>query len=84
LGGSARKIFQFSFNSATAGSGSIASERRNVNDFEGVDVGGIFQVEITIKDDFGVPTQAVRAGLFIPEMKKVEKSSSGASSIKEN
>ncbi len=52
------KLFDFSFFSAVKGSGVAASESRNTTNFTGVDVGGIFEVEIVAGKDFAVQVEA--------------------------
>ena len=52
------RVFNFSFNSGTKGSGKLASESREVGSFTGVDVSGVFQVEITAQKEFGVEIEA--------------------------
>ncbi len=52
------KAFNFSFTSGVKGSGNIASETRDVGSFSGVDVSGIFQVEITAQKDFAIEIEA--------------------------
>lgn len=53
------KILHLSSNSATtAGSGNLASETRDEGSFEGIDVDGVFQVEITAQDNFGIDIEA--------------------------
>jgi hypothetical protein len=52
------KIFNFSFGNSIHGSGVAASEVRNVGDFNGVDVGGVFDVEIVAGRDFEVKVEA--------------------------
>ncbi len=52
-------LFNFSMNfGGHHGSGKVASEIRNVSGFKAVDVGGVFQVEITAGKDFEVEVQA--------------------------
>ena len=58
FGKSTEKFFSFSCNSATHGSGNLVSEKRDVGSFHGVDVGGIFQVEILAQKDFSVEIEA--------------------------
>lgn len=53
-----QKIFNFSFNKKTKGSGNIAAENRDIRGFKGIDVSGVFQVEITAQKDFGVEIEA--------------------------
>ena len=43
---------------STKGSGNIVREARNVSGFRGVDVGGVFQVEITAQKEFSVEVEA--------------------------
>jgi hypothetical protein len=52
------RIFSFSINSGVAGTGNMASEKRDVSDFRGVNVGGVFQVEATAGKDFSVEVEA--------------------------
>ena len=53
------KFFNFSFNfKGVKGSGRTASELRNLSGFKAVDVGGVFQVEITAQKDFAVEVEA--------------------------
>ena len=52
------KAFTFSFGSGVKGSGNIASETRDVGSFSGVDVSGVFQVEITAQKDFTIEIEA--------------------------
>jgi hypothetical protein len=40
------------------GSGNVATDKRSVSGFRGVEVGGVFQVEITAQKDFGVEVEA--------------------------
>jgi len=52
-------FFNFSFNfKGVKGSGVMTTEKRDLSDFNAVDVGGIFQVEITTQKDFGVEIEA--------------------------
>lgn len=52
------KIFNFSLNKSVKGSGNISTETRDIADFTGVDVSGVFQVEITAQKDFGIEIEA--------------------------
>ncbi len=52
------KFFNLSFNKKTKGSGNVATEVRNLSGFTGVDVSGVFQVEITAQKDFSVQVEA--------------------------
>ena len=59
FGKSSGRFFNFSFNfKGVKGSGNLASEVRNATGFKGVDVGGVFQVEITAQKEFGVEVEA--------------------------
>ena len=52
------RIFNFSIDfSDEKGSGKIATERRDLKGFKGVEVGGVFQVEITAGKDFEVEVE---------------------------
>ena len=52
------KLINFSITSSVQGSGVEGSEVRNATGFDGVDVGGVFQVEITAGEEFSVQVQA--------------------------
>lgn len=52
------KVFNFSFGSAIKGSSVARSEARSGNEFKGIEVGGVFQVEITAGKDFAVEVEA--------------------------
>lgn len=52
------KIFNFSFGRGVKGSGVLITEKRELSGFKGVDVGGIFQVEVTAQKDFAVEISA--------------------------
>lgn len=80
-----RPFFNFSFNfKGVKGSGNSATEARNATGFKSVDVGGVFQVEISAQKEFGVEVEAddnllqyikteVRGGtLYIETSKKVQ------------
>lgn len=59
VGASAPRFFNFSFNfKGVKGSGTPASEARELKDFKRVDVGGVFQVEITAQREFAVEVEA--------------------------
>jgi hypothetical protein len=52
-------LFHVSFNfKGVKGSGNMATENRSVSNFKGVDVSGVFQVEITAQKEFGVEVEA--------------------------
>jgi hypothetical protein len=52
------KLFNFGFGRGVQGSGVLASERVDVSGFKGVDVGGVFQVEMTARQDYSVEVSA--------------------------
>ncbi len=52
------KLFNFPFSTSTKGSGVAGSEVRDAREFKGVEVGGIFEVEITAGKDFYVQVEA--------------------------
>lgn len=53
------KFFNFSFNfRGVKGSGQTVSELRSISGFKSVDVGGVFQVEITAQKEFAVEVEA--------------------------
>ena len=55
FGHTAHSLFNFSINfSGEKGSGKIVTEKRSLSGFKGVDVGGVFHVEITAQKDYGV------------------------------
>lgn len=58
FGKASGKLFNFSFGSAIKGSAVAGSEVRDLRGFSGVDVGGIFQVEVTAGKDFSVEVEA--------------------------
>lgn len=53
-----RRIFNFSINSGERGSGNIQNEKREVSEFNAVDVGGNFVVEITAQKDYSLEVEA--------------------------
>ncbi len=53
-----QKFFNISFNKKVKGSGNVVTESRDISDFKGVDVSGVFQVEITAQKDFSVEIEA--------------------------
>lgn len=58
-GATTGKFFNFSMNfGGVHGSGNVATDKRSVSGFKAVDVGGIFQVEITAQKDFAVEVEA--------------------------
>lgn len=58
FGHAANRVFNFSIGRGVKGSGNTASEKRDLSGFKSVDVGGIFQVEITAQKDFSVEVSA--------------------------
>lgn len=49
------KVFNFSLNfKGEKGSGNIVTQDRDVRDFSSIEVGGVFQVEVTAQKDFSV------------------------------
>ncbi len=52
------RFFNISFNHGATGSGSVASEQRDVAGFTRVDVGGAFVVEITAQKEYSVVVEA--------------------------
>jgi hypothetical protein len=59
IGRSTAGIFDFSLHiGGVKGSGKMATDMRPVNGFDAVDVGGVFQVEITAQKDFEVEVEA--------------------------
>jgi len=53
-----KQAFNVSFNNGVEGSGHVTTLRFDVSDFNSVEVGGVFQVEIVAQKDFGVQVQA--------------------------
>ena len=58
FGRASGKIFNFSFSQSVKGSGAMKSEVRETAEFNGVDVGGVFVVDITAGKDFAVEVEA--------------------------
>lgn len=58
FGKTTAKFFNISINSGTSGSGNVANEKRELTDFQGINVGGVFQVEVTAQKDFSVEIEA--------------------------
>jgi Putative auto-transporter adhesin, head GIN domain len=58
FGKTSARFFSFSFGRGVAGSGNIVNENREISNFKAIEVGGIFQVEITAQKDFSVEIQA--------------------------
>lgn len=57
FGKASARFFNISFN-AVSGSGVAATETRDISDFTGIDVGGVFQVEVSVGKDFAVVVEA--------------------------
>ncbi len=51
-------VFNISFGKSVKGSGVVGSEVRDTGEFKGVDVGGIFEVEIAAGKEFSVEVEA--------------------------
>lgn len=51
-------FFRISLGNKIKGSGNVVTETREVRDFKGVDVSGVFQVEIVAQKDFSVEVEA--------------------------
>ena len=59
FGRASSNFFNFSLNfKGVKGSGNAATEHRDLADFQAIDVGGVFQVEITAQKDFAVEVEA--------------------------
>jgi len=58
FGKASSNIFTFSFGSGIKGSGIASSESREADEFNGVDVGGVFEVEVTAGKEYSVQVQA--------------------------
>jgi hypothetical protein len=53
------RVFNFSINMCgTKGSGHVVSESRDLSGFSGIDVGGIYKVDVTAQKDFAVQIEA--------------------------
>ena len=58
FGRATSKFFNFSMNfGGVHGSGNVASDKRDLTGFRAVDVGGVFQVEITAQKEFSVEVE---------------------------
>ena len=58
-GKTSARLFNLSFSmGGVHGSGNVTSETRDVSGFHGVDVSGVFEVEIVAQKDFGVEIEA--------------------------
>ena len=58
-GKTSAKFFNFSVNfGGVKGSGNVLNEKRSVADFKGIEVGGIFEVEVIAQKDFSVEVEA--------------------------
>ena len=58
FGRSNQRFFSFSFNKRTNGSGNVVTEIRDITGFRGVNVSGVFHVEVTARKDFAVEVEA--------------------------
>lgn len=58
FGKASGNIFTFSFGSGVKGSGVASTETREADEFTGVEVGGVFEVEITAGQEYSVQVQA--------------------------
>ncbi len=58
FGKTAEKVFNFSIDSEIGGSGNIVTQKRDLDDFTGIDVGGVFEVEVISQKDFSVEIEA--------------------------
>lgn len=52
------RVFNFSISRGVQGSGNLTSEKRDVRDFNGIEVSSVFQVEITAQKEFSVEVEA--------------------------
>ncbi|MGI8882745.1 MAG: head GIN domain-containing protein [Pyrinomonadaceae bacterium] len=52
------KFFNFSINEGVSGSGNVTTEKRDVTDFQEIEVGGVFEVEVVTQKDFSVEIEA--------------------------
>ena len=58
-GKASARIFNFSINfGGVKGSGNVQNEKRNLADFKTIEVGGIFEVEVTAQKEFSVEVEA--------------------------
>jgi len=58
FGQAAGSMFHFNFDwKGVKGSGNVITDRRNVSGFHGVDVGGVYQVEITAQKEYSVTVE---------------------------
>ncbi len=58
FGQAAKPFFSFLFGNKVKGSGNIATEKRDISEFTGIDVSGVFQVEVITQKEFGVEITA--------------------------
>ena len=58
FGKTTEKVFNLSVDSEIGGSGNIVTEKRDLDGFTGIDVGGIFEVEVVSQKDFSVEIDA--------------------------
>jgi hypothetical protein len=58
-GKASARIFNFSVNfGGVKGSGNVVNEKRNVADFDSIEVGGVFDVEVVAQKEFSVEIEA--------------------------
>jgi hypothetical protein len=58
-GRTSAKLFNFSINfGGVQGSGNIVNEKRNLGDFNAIEVGGVFEVEVVAQKEFSVEVEA--------------------------
>ncbi|MGB7069266.1 MAG: head GIN domain-containing protein [Pyrinomonadaceae bacterium] len=58
LGRVGERVFNNSFTSRVVGSGTTAIENRDIEEFDSIDVGGVFHVEVTAQKDFHIAIEA--------------------------
>ena len=58
FGKASSNIFTFSFGTGVKGSGVASSETRAADEFTGIDVGGVFEVEATAGKEYSIQVQA--------------------------
>lgn len=58
FGNTTTRFFSFSIKEGVSGSGNVTTEKRDAADFQAVEVGGVFEVEIVAQKDFSVEIEA--------------------------
>ncbi|HEX6126309.1 MAG TPA: DUF2807 domain-containing protein, partial [Pyrinomonadaceae bacterium] len=58
FGKASERIFNISFSKSVQGSGVSGTETRDIGAFSGLDVGGVFNVEVTAGREFGIEVAA--------------------------